>query len=424
MEASDLNLKVEHAWRLEVGVSPAEHGAYVDGYLYLAPTFRDEFWKVNPETGTILQRFKMPGHVWGAPWVDRSGLYGASTGGTIAKFSPDGQVIWSSNPGLGDFTSEAVAEAWGECLAVQYPRGIALVDKASGDILWSDEWTPEAPDGQEPTFDPETGLLWVCRPLTENGLVAYDLNGSKTRSADLPSPPTTYACPQLWSGYVMVVCRRHVVVFDRGSGRTVWTRDFSTVIYGGEEQDSLSGGPRTITHDGKVIIWTADGVFVCLDIRSGEELWTLDLKRLGYASTECSDPWGYAGGAAVDGILVILGRNNLPEGSGSPFSIDRNRLFAVDYRSGELIYVSEPVYQMACCCKPIVAKGKVIIGSWYKDTNGKTYPNFYNCWRISLTDASRTLLDRDYHWLGGTHHGGYSRGCMLGVKPSTASPNT
>jgi outer membrane protein assembly factor BamB len=423
MEAANLRIKVEDAWRLEVGVSPAEHGVYVDGYLYLAPTFRDEFWKVNPETGTILKRFKMPGHVWGAPWVDESGLYGASTGGTVARFSPEGEAVWKVNPGLGDFTSEAVAEAWGECLAVQYPRGIVLIKKATGDVLWSDEWRSEALDGQEPTFDPETGLLWVCRPVTKGGLVAYDLSGRKVHSEDLPSPPTTYACPQLWSGYVMVVCRRHVAVFDRGSGRMLWSRDFSTVIYGGEEQDSLSGGPRTITHDGRALIWTADGVFKCLDIRSGEELWTLDLKRLGYASTECGDPWGYAGGTAVDGVFVILGRNNLPEGSESPFSIDKNRLFVLDYESGEMIYASEPIYQMACCCKPIVAKGKLIIGSWYKDTDGKTYRNFYNCWRISPTDDSRTLLDRDYLWLGGTHHGGYSRGCMLGVKRRIESSN-
>ncbi|MEM1997866.1 MAG: PQQ-binding-like beta-propeller repeat protein [Candidatus Bathyarchaeia archaeon] len=411
-------------WKLDVGVGPAEHGVYVDGYLYLAPTFRDEFWKVDPETGAILDRFRMPGHVWGAPLVDGSGLYGASTGGDLIKFRHDGVVVWRVNTGLDDFIAEAVVEAWGKCLAVQYPKGIALVDKAAGEILWVDEWSPEAPGGQEPTFDQETGVLWVCRPTAENGLVAYDAGGEKVHLINLPSPPTTYACPQIWSGYIVLVCRRHLVVLDRGSGRILWVRDFSTVNYGGEEQDSLSGGPRTLTHNGRVMVWTADGVFTCISISSGEEMWRLDFKSLGFASAECSDPWGYAGGAAVDGVFVILGRNNLPEDAGSPFSIDRNRLFMIDYNSGEIVYVSKPVYQMACCCKPIVAKGKVVIGSWYKDSEERTYRNFYNCWRIvpleSEPSESRVILDRDYAWLGGPHHGGYSRGCLLGVKKKPA----
>ena len=93
-----MKLKVNMIWKLEVGVSPAEHGVYKDGFLYLAPTFRDEFWKVVPEKGEIVKVFKMPGHVWGAPWVDDTGIYGASTGGDIIKFSPGGEALWKSIP--------------------------------------------------------------------------------------------------------------------------------------------------------------------------------------------------------------------------------------------------------------------------------------------------------------------------------------
>ncbi|MEM1607327.1 MAG: hypothetical protein QXW55_04820 [Candidatus Bathyarchaeia archaeon] len=84
----------------------------MNGYLYLAPTFRDEFWKVKPETGTIVERYEMPGHVWGAPLVDISGIYGASTGGYVIKFRQDGSVVWRVNTGLGDFIAEAIVEAW------------------------------------------------------------------------------------------------------------------------------------------------------------------------------------------------------------------------------------------------------------------------------------------------------------------------
>ena len=56
---------MERIWSLEVGVGPAEHGVYRKGFLYLAPTFRDEFWMVDAESGKILKTFKMPDHVWG-----------------------------------------------------------------------------------------------------------------------------------------------------------------------------------------------------------------------------------------------------------------------------------------------------------------------------------------------------------------------
>jgi len=414
-----MRLAVSRVWRLEVGTSPAEHGVYKGGNIYLAPTFRDEFWKVEAEKGEVLATFKMPGNVWGAPWVDNTGLYGASTGGHIVKFSLDGDILWKVDLylSLGHFLSEAITEAWGKCIAVQFPKGIAVLDKNEGKVLWCDEWNPEQPqDGQEPTFDPETRLLWVCMPLKEKGLVAYDLNGKKCIIKDLPSPPPHYICPQIWSRFVLIVCKRHVTVFDRSSGKQVWVKGFSNVTYGGKNQDALEGGPRVITSDGKVIVWTADGTFYCMDITNGNILWTLDFKRLGYASIECNDLWGYAGGVAADGIFIILGRNNLPKSSDSPFTIDKNRLFIINYENGELVYVSEPVYQMACCCKPIVARSKVVIGSWYKDSKEQTYSNYYNCWKINVIDETRKVLDRDYLWLGGLHHGGYSTGCLLGYK--------
>ncbi len=87
-----MNISIEGLWSLEVGVGPAEHGVYKFRYLWLSPTFRSQFWKVNPETG----------------------------------------------------------------------------------------------------------LLWVCKPTVERNLETYDLNGRLIHRLTLPSPPTTYACPQIW----------------------------------------------------------------------------------------------------------------------------------------------------------------------------------------------------------------------------------
>jgi outer membrane protein assembly factor BamB len=410
-----MEVYIEKLWSLEVGVGPAEHGVYKFGYLWLSPTFKNQFWKVDPETGSILRTYSMPGNVWGAPWVDENHLYGASTEGSVKCFTHDGEVVWTVNPGLSEFIAEAITEAWGRYIAVQFPKGLAVIRKSDGEIKWCLEWSPESDAGQEPTFNPEMGLLWVCKPTVEGNLEAYDLNGRLTYRLTLPSPPTTYACPQMWRNLTAVVCRKDIVVVDQLTGRIAWSKRFEQVKYGNWQPDyPLAGGPRAITPDGRLIVWSADGTIYCFSIETGEELWRLSLVNLGYASRDCNDPWGYAGGVASDGVFIILGRNNLPASSGSPFEIMKNRLFIIDYFNGSILTVSEPQYQMACCCKPIAAGGRVVIGSWYKDSEDREYPARYYCWMLKSSEK-RIIRNVDYEWLGSYHHGGYEVGVLLGV---------
>ncbi|MEM2448250.1 MAG: PQQ-binding-like beta-propeller repeat protein, partial [Candidatus Bathyarchaeia archaeon] len=229
-----MNVSIKELWSLEVGVGPAEHGVYKFGYLWLSPTFKNQFWKVDPETGSILKTYDMPGNVWGAPWVDENRLYGASTKGFVKCFTHNGEVVWNVNPNLDDFLAEAITEAWSRYIAVQFPMGLAIIRKSDGAIKWCIEWTPETGEGeygQEPTFNPETGLLWVCKPTVDNNLEAYDLNGRLIRRLTLPSPPTTYACPQIWKNLMAIVCRKDVVVVDHMTGRIVWSKRFEHVKY-------------------------------------------------------------------------------------------------------------------------------------------------------------------------------------------------
>ncbi len=409
---SKVKLVIREAWRLPVGIGPAEHGVYKFSKLWLAATYRDSFWEVDPRTGRVICEFRMPGHVWGAPWVESDSLYGASLGGYVRRFSLEGTPLWTINPGLGDFIAESITEAWGRYLAVQFKNGIAILEKDKGRVLWRDAWTPEVAAGQEPTYDRENSLLWVCKPTRKQNLVAYAKDGDRVFSLTLPSYPTNYACPQIWSEYLVVVCSRHVAVIKRDEGALLWYKDYGTAWYGGKEVDALMGGPRTLTPDGKLIVWTANGLFQCLDVTSGESLWKVDLASLGYASSSCTAPWGYAGGVAADGIFLILGRNNLPAGSGTPYDIDKNRLLIIDYDKGIIVGSSDPIYLMACCCKPIVARGRVVIGSWFKDSKNNPYEAYYYCWEISA--PGREPEDKEYEWMGGLHHGGYCVGCLLG----------
>ncbi|MCD6510655.1 MAG: hypothetical protein J7L11_09760 [Thermoprotei archaeon] len=96
----------------------------------------------------------------------------------------------------------------------------------------------------------------------------------------------------------------------------------------------------------------------------------------------------------MDGIFVILGRNNIPKGTGTPYDIDRNKLFSIDYEVGEILAVMEPRYQMACCCKPIIAKGMVVICTWYKDSEDNEYPSYYYCWRVKVKEGGKPI-DKD-----------------------------
>ncbi len=411
-----MKIEIVEKWKLSVGKSPAEHGVYKLGYLWLAPTFRNAFWKVDPENGKVVRKFVMPDNVWGAPWVEKERIIGASLGGYIRCFNQEGDILWTVNPKLGNFISESITEAWEKYVAVQFSKGVAIVRKDNGEIVWTRKWKPEGASGQEPTFDSEERLLWVCKPIQEDNLVAYKEDGDVIASFTLPDLPVNYACPQIWDKYLIVICNKYVVVIDRVRKKKLWEKYFGEVEYGGEMCNALRGGPRVITPDGKLIVWTADGVFLCFDLKTGDEIWRLDLARRGYASSKCTAIWGYAGGTAADGLFIVLGRNNLPEKSGTPYDINKNRLFIISYKNGDIVSVSEPKYRMACCCKPIVAKGKVIIGSWYKDKEGKTYESFYYCWEIRSSSSIWQPLDRTYEWLGGLHHGGYSSKCLLGVE--------
>ncbi len=212
-----------------------------------------------------------------------------------------------------------------------------------------------------------------------------------------------------------IICRRDVVVVDHLTGKIVWLKGFEPIKYGDWLPDHpLTSGPRTITPDGRLIVWSADGTIYCFSLGTGVELWRLSLINLGYASRECDDPWGYAGGAASDGVFIILGRNNLPASFNGLFKITKNRLFIIDYFNGSIVAVSEPKYQMSCCCKPIVAGGRVVIGSWYKDSEGREYPARYYCWKLKGLE-SRILRNVDYEWLSSHNHGGYAVGVILGI---------
>lgn len=346
----------------------------------------------------MLNEFIMPGHTWGAPWVEEKSLYGASMGGYVRRFLLDGRIVWTINPGLGDFISEAITEAWRSYIAVQFRKGIALVRKDNGQVIWFFRWDPEVAAGQESTYDSENELLWVCKPLKKDNLAAYDKYGGEVYLITLPSPPTNYACPQLWEDHILIICSRHIVVINRNEGTIIWSKDYGKVMYGGEEVDSLRGGPRVITTDGRVIIWTANGIFQCLEISSGRQLWRLEFESLSYASSLCTNPWGYAGGVAIDGVFIILGRNNLPSRYGTPYDICKNRLFIIDYRRGKILLTSKNIYMMACCCKPIAARGKVIIGSWFKDSEGKLYNAYYYCWRVNIPGVEPE--NKDFEWMG------------------------
>jgi outer membrane protein assembly factor BamB len=90
-----------------------------------------------------------------------------------------------------------------------------------------------------------------------------------------------------------------VVAYDAGTGREVWKYEYAARFY-----EPLGGlGPRSTPtiSEGEVFSLGATGLLVCLDAKTGEHKWTIDVLEGG-----SNLPWGMAGSPLVIGNRVIV----------------------------------------------------------------------------------------------------------------------
>lgn len=128
--------------------------------------------------------------------------------------------------------------------------------------------------------------------------------------------------------------------FDVNTGERQWQVDIDEALRNG-----WGDGPRgTPTVDGdRVYALAGRGVLVCCELRSGKELWRVDLKDLGGKIPE----WGYSESPLVDGKNVLV----TPGG-------DQGAIACLDKLTGEVKWRSEGVNDGAHYSSIIAVKAK------------------------------------------------------------------
>ncbi len=147
--------------------------------------------------------------------------------------------------------------------------------------------------------------------------------------------------------------REVLVCLDSKTGKTIWEREFpdflSDVIY-----DRYAIGAPTIDREtGNVYLLTSPGLLVCVTA-DGEPVWERSLlEELGRNTY----PNGRTGAPVIEGDLVIMHSVTNNWGREGP---PRDRFYAFDKRSGELVWSSTPgkgppFLKDSCFSTPVLA---------------------------------------------------------------------
>ena len=174
---------------------------------------------------------------------------------------------------------------------------------------------------------------WRPGPGGANHLWSIDLPGGGTPViARHGGEDRVYAFGYIGMGADL---REVLQCLDARTGLTIWRRAFSDflsdIIY---DRYSI-GAPAVDPETGNVYLMTSPGLLVCLD-RDGTPLWKRSLmEELG----RLTFPNGRTGAPAIDGGLVIINCISTNWGREGP---GRNRFYAFDTRTGDLVWSSTP----------------------------------------------------------------------------------
>jgi outer membrane protein assembly factor BamB len=148
-----------------------------------------------------------------------------------------------------------------------------------------------------------------------------------------------------WSGFA-VAHGRAITLFQQGdkevvsawdlkSGQTIWEHEIA-----GRHYHPMGGlGPRStptiVSHNGRDLVLTqsALGIVVCIDCRTGQPVWEVNLLQLAGINQEEAEQdvmWGRSGSPLVIGDLAIL-----PFGGSRKKSTQVNTLIALDLTTGK-----------------------------------------------------------------------------------------
>ncbi len=181
--------------------------------------------------------------------------------------------------------------------------------------------------------------------------------------------------------------QQFVVCLNASNGNELWKTPVAPTY-----QNSMGHGPRatpTIS-DGSVYAYTGEGILVSLDLKSGKEIWKVDLRKLNGGKPA---EYGTSGSPIVVGNEVIVptnpgkysvcsfakedgeflwGTNDEVSGYASPMFLDSNAGKSIATFSGKSLFGVEP------------GSGKMI---WKYD-----FPTEYNCNTASPINIGKKIL--------------------------------
>lgn len=119
------------------------------------------------------------------------------------------------------------------------------------------------------------------------------------------------------------------------TGEAIWSRAYSDFISDIVYNRYTIGGPTVDPETGNVFVQTSPGLIIALD-RDGNELWQVSLME---TYGKLTFPNGRTGVITIDGDLAIVNCISTNWGSEGPA---RNRFYAFDKNTGELVWSSTP----------------------------------------------------------------------------------
>ena len=119
------------------------------------------------------------------------------------------------------------------------------------------------------------------------------------------------------------------------TGKVIWEKRYSDFLSDTVYNRYGIGAPVIDQETGNVYFYTSSGLLLGFD-RDGNEIWKHSLME---EFSRLTFPNGRTGGPAIDGNLVIVHGITANWGSNGPA---RNRFYAFDKRSGELVWFSTP----------------------------------------------------------------------------------
>lgn len=175
----------------------------------------------------------------------------------------------------------------------------------------------------------ETGLPDTWQPGDDSTLWTYEIKG---RGAPVIADGRVYVFGYRGEGQDL---REYLVCLDEMTGEPLWEHGFNDFLSDIVYDRYGIGSPAVDPETGNVYLKTTAGDFVCFT-RDGEMLWMISMmEKFG----QLTFPNGRTGAPVIDGDLAIIQGITSNWGAEGPA---RNRYYAFDKRTGELVWSSTP----------------------------------------------------------------------------------